>query len=352
MSGLKRFLTGLFLGANLFTILMLWLCCLSTWISPEFHSLLSIIGLAFPVILLVNILFCLFWLIFKIRLIWVSLIGILAVSSYIYDFIPFNMSSEHPQDALKVISFNVGGMKEEDQRLELIAFVKEMGADIFCMQEVHGVWTERADVKTMMDSMQYRCLKGNGECIITRLPVVGDTIHITYPTRKNNSSLGCRLIYQNDTILVINNHLESNALSDDDKSEYKEMIKDPHKENVKKGGRNLAGKLGEAAAYRGPQADTLAALVKANGDRNIVLCGDFNDTPISYTYQRLARRMKSAFRDSGRGLGISYNQKGFPVRIDHIFMTKEWRSSQTHIVNRLDISDHYPIVTYLHKKRQ
>jgi endonuclease/exonuclease/phosphatase family metal-dependent hydrolase len=352
MGGLKRFLTGIFLGANLGTILILWICCLSTWVSPEYHPLVSLIGLVFPIILLVNILFCLFWLIFKARLIWVPVVGMLAVSSYIYDFIPFNWRSEQPQDALKVISFNVGGMTEEDQRLQLVEFVKEMGADIFCMQEVHGNWMGRADVKAMLDSMQYRCLKGSGECIITRLPVVGDTIHISYPTRKNNSSLGCRLIYQDDTILVVNNHLESNALSDDDKSEFKEMMKDPQKEKVKKGSRNLAGKLGDAATYRGPQADSLVALVKAYGDRNVILCGDFNDTPISYTYQRLARSMKSAYRDSGSGMGISFNQRGFPVRIDHIFMTKEWESSQTRIISRLDISDHYPIVTYLHKKRQ
>ena len=62
--------------------------------------------------------------------------------------------------------------------------------------------------------------------------------------------------------------------------------------------------------------------------------------------------MRPAYRDSGLGIGISYNQRGFPVRIDHVFMSKDWKSSQTRIVDKLEVSDHYPIVTYLHKKHQ
>ena len=352
MGGIKRFFTGLFLGGNIGVILLLWICCASTWIPPEQYPLLSLIGLAFPVVLLLNILYVLFWLIFKARYVWIPILGIFAVGGYVYDYCPLNMQSEHPNDALKLISFNVGGPKGEAGQTSLLQYVKEMDADIFCMQEVVPSWTKRADVKCMMDSMNYRCLQDGGMCILTRLPVVGDTIHVNYPTRKNNKSLGCRLAFLGDTIFVVNNHLESNALSDDDKSEYKEMMKDPHREKVKEGSRHLAGKLGDAVIYRGPQADSLAALVKANGQRNIILCGDFNDTPISYVYQKLARIMRPAYRDSGLGIGISYNQRGFPVRIDHVFMSKDWKSSQTRIVDKLEVSDHYPIVTYLHKKHQ
>lgn len=352
MGGIKSFIIGLFLGGNIGAILLLWLCCASTWIPPEQYPLLSLIGLAFPVILLVNVLYVFFWLIFKARYVWIPLLGLLVVGSYIYDYCPVNLQREHPRNALKVISFNVGGMKGESSQVALLQYVKEMNADIFCLQELVPSWIRRSDVRLMMDSLQYHSIQEGSECILTRLPVIGEAIHVDFPTRSNNKSMGCRLTYLGDTILVVNNHLESNALSDDDKSEYKEMIKDPHKEKVKEGSRHLAGKLGDAVIYRGPQADSLAALVKANGEHDIFLCGDFNDTPISYVYQKLARITRSAYRDSGQGIGISYNQRGFPVRIDHIFVSKDWRSSQTRIVNKLEVSDHYPIVTYLHKKHQ
>lgn len=352
MGGIKHLLVGLFLGGNIGVILLLWFCCASTWIPPEQYPLLSLVGLAFPVFLLANILYVFFWLIFKIRYVWIPLLGLVVVGSYVFDYCPFNMKSEHPRNALKLISFNVAGPTGEAGKASLLQYVKEMDADIICFQELVPNWTKRADVKLMMDSMNYRCLQDGGECILTRLPVIGEQIHVDYPTRKDNKSLGCRLVFQGDTLLVVNNHLESNALSDDDKSEYKEMMKDLHKEKVRAGSRHLAGKLGDAIVYRGPQADSLVALVKAHGQHNIILCGDFNDTPISYVYQRLTSVLKSAYRDSGRGIGISYNQRGFPVRIDHVFMSREWKSNQTRIVNKLEVSDHYPIVTYLHKKHQ
>jgi len=352
MGGLKSFLAGIFLGANIGAIFLLWFCCLSTWLSPEHYPLLSLVGLVFPIILLINILFLFFWLIFKVRYLWVPIFGMLVVGSYIYDYFPLNWKSDHPSDALKIISFNVGTMKEDEAKEQLVRYVKEMDADIFCFQEIHDGWLSRKDVKALMDSIGYTSVRNGGECIMTKLPLVGDTIHVNYPTRKGNGSLGCWVEYMGEKILIINNHLESNALSDEDKTEYKEMMKDPHKEKMKTGGRHLAGKLGDAAVYRAPQVDALVALVKTYGERNIILCGDFNDTPISYTYQELGRVMKSAYRNSGNGIGVSYNQKGFPVRIDHIFMTEDWESYQTRIGNQIDVSDHYPIVTYLHKKRQ
>ena len=83
LCGVKRFLTSLFLGANIFTILLLWACCFSTFISTSEHPRLSLLGLVFPFFLLANLAFVLFWIIFKFRLTWIPLLGILIIWGYV-----------------------------------------------------------------------------------------------------------------------------------------------------------------------------------------------------------------------------------------------------------------------------
>ena len=59
--------------------------------------------------------------------------------------------------------------------------------------------------------------------------------------------------------------------------------------------------------------------------------------------------LNNAFRESGKGVGISYNQKGFYVRIDHLFHSKDWRSFDTRIDSHIQASDHYPLVSFIQK---
>ncbi|MBO4549088.1 MAG: endonuclease/exonuclease/phosphatase family protein, partial [Bacteroidaceae bacterium] len=160
----------------------------------------------------------------------------------------------------------------------------------------------------------------------------------------------CWIDFHGDSLLIVNNHLESNGLSPEEKDEYTSTITDPHRENIKSSSKMLMGKLSEAAAYRGAQADTIRAVVDRNASHPIIVCGDFNDTPISYAYQRIARRLTSAYRQAGSGPGFTYTQRSFPVRIDHLFFSDDWICTSCSIDRTVSSSDHYPIVVRLRKK--
>ena len=275
----------------------------------------------------------------------------LLVGGYIRDYFPVNRRDDIPDSTLCVVTYNTGYITGEEKSAQLIRFVKILSPDILCLQEISNPWFNRKDVQALMDSMNYKKIGDRDLFILTRLPVLGDTLHITYPSRNHNTktsySLACWLSWNGDSVLWVNNHLESNQLSPDDKDEYRGMLKDPHREKVRTGSRHLMDKLGTAVRQRGKQADILAALADSLRGHSVLICGDFNDTPISYTYQRLARKMKSAYRESGNGIGRSFNQTGFYVRIDHLFMTPDWTSYHTRIDRLTDLSDHYPLVTYL-----
>lgn len=346
-----RVIIGIFLGANVCTILLLWLTVLSTFLSPSSHPTLSLLGLFFPIFVTVDIAFFFFWLIFRFRLVWVPLVGLMVVASYAMDYCPINTKNCLSDSAICVVTYNLGKADEEEERYEVLNYLKEKSPDIVCFQEISHSVFNMPEFIHMADSMGYHRLVGTGKCILTRFPVLGDTLHIDYPTRKN-SSMACWIHCQGDSLLLVSNHLESNALSDSDKTEYKNMILEPEQQRVEHGSRLLLRKLRDAAFYRGDQTDTLCALIDRNPGKSIVMCGDFNDTPISYPYQRIAKRLDCAYRKIGRGVGFTYSQSGIYVRIDHIFVSSDWQCVKCYVDESVTASDHFPMVAYIQKNKQ
>ena len=348
---LTRLLIGLFLGANVCTILLMWLTVVSTFFSPSQHPTISLLGLFFPAFVIADIGFIFFWLIFHIRLIWVPIAGLAVVAAYALDYYPVNFTKPSTDSTICIVTYNLGGVKDEEDRLEVVRFLQEQSPDIVCFQEIAGNLMNMPAFLHYIDSVGYYRVIGHGKYILSRFPVCGDTLNITYPTR-SNSSMACWINCLGDSVLLVSNHLESNALSDSDKSEYKGMILEPERQRVEQGSKLLAGKLRNAAYYRGSQTDTLCALVEKNASESIIMCGDFNDTPISYTYQKLDRRLDCAFRKGGNGLGFTYRHSGILVRIDHIFFSSDWECRKCYVDNKIAASDHFPVVAYLYKKCQ
>ena len=165
-----------------------------------------------------------------------------------------------------------------------------------------------------------------------------------------NGSVVYELKMGEDTVMLINNHLESNKLTKEDKVVYESMLKSPETEKVKSGARLLIRKLAEASAIRAPQADSIAQEIAASRYPYIIVCGDFNDTPISYAHRVIEKGLNDAFTKSGRGLGISYNQNKFYFRIDNILASKNLKPYNCTVDRSIKESDHYPIWCYLKKK--
>lgn len=357
---IKNILLRLVAGANAVTILFLLLCGLSTYFSPASYPRLSVVGLAFPAFLVVNLLFIPFWLIFHIRYVWIPFAGLLICFPFVRDYCPLNWPEEPPADAIKVISYNAhgfsGSTKDEAGHYAAADYLANSGADIICLQEAYKAATiKREYLDSVMKANGYHAaaitdVPDKGVICYSKFPVLS-VASITYESQSNGSVL-CQLKDGNDTLCLINNHFESNKLTPDDKTHYKEMIKDPELQKVENGTRRLVSKMAKAAALRAVQVDTVAARVRALKGTPVIVCGDFNDSPISYSYRVLTEVLSSAFEQSGNGLGVSYNQKGFYVRIDHILFSDEWESWHTYVDKSIPFSDHYPLVSYLKRAKK
>lgn len=105
---------------------------------------------------------------------------------------------------------------------------------------------------------------------------------------RNNASAAFSVKYKEHDIHVIVNHLESNKLDAHDKEVYTDMLKSPDENKVKSGSKHLFKKLADAMAIRGPQADVISEYIEQNYSPYMIVCGDFNDTPVSYVHNRIS----------------------------------------------------------------
>ena len=174
---------------------------------------------------------------------------------------------------------------------------------------------------------------------------------ITYESTANGS-VAYFLKVDGDTILVINNHLEGTHLSANDRSRYKDLLRGRmDNDTARAESRFLVHKITDAAATRAPQAEAVHAYIEAHRQYPIIVCGDFNDPPISYSRRTIGQGLTDCFVARGKGLGLSYNQKGFFFRIDHILCSDHFEPYQCIVDDKIDFSDHNPVVCWLKFKK-
>lgn len=355
---LKSFTLRLIAGANTATVVLTVFSGYADYISPADYPLLSLAGMGFPLLLVVNFLFLFFWLTIKWKYTIIPIAGLICCYLPIATYLPFNYKSTIPDDAVKVMTFNVEAYSGQpflsDGFEHVLNYIKEQNADIVCLQEAidtHQNSIKRFDslyayIDTTLVSKSTKEGLLNYVGILSRFPILKKE-RIFYESAANGS-VAYWLQMRDDTVIVINNHLESNHLSLEDRTKYKEIIKgNLDGDSAKEESAFILGKLMSAAKTRSSQADSVHKYIDSFSRYPIIVCGDFNDTPISYTRRTIARGLTDCFCESGRGLGLSYNQKGFNFRIDHMMVSHHFTPMNAYVDNKIEISDHYPLICWL-----
>lgn len=281
-----------------------------------------------------------------------SILGILSCWNYVKDYCPLNFGQKHENEGITILSYNVASFCNDLERgldgNQTVEYISNSKADIICLQECPSGGQMYNKLSHKMDSLGYYVKSQKALRIYSRWPFIGSPVqNKTYDL--GNGSIAWYINIDGDTTLVINNHLKSNGISDKEKTKYGEAIDSYDRDKMEASGRLLLSRLTSAASERAEQTDTLCKLIKQHEKYNIIVAGDFNDTPISYTYQQISNLLVNTYVQSGNGLGISFNRKGFPVRIDHIFTSSNLKSQHTYIDEKIHSSDHRPIVARVSK---
>jgi len=358
-----NFLGKVLLAINVLVALLMVLCAFSSYISPYTFPVLSCAGLAFPVFLLLNFLFFAFWLFFNRRYALLPLVVMFVCIGQIRAFLPVNISMKQvPDDAIKILSYNVMSYDShqphtEESPNEIVRYIQNSNADIVCLQEAS--FNNSNSKKFLSEKVFRKALstypyfsfhkeKGSGWVCLSRFPILS-TRSIPYES-VGNGTVAYELKVGNDTLLLVNNHLESNKLSIDDRAAYRDMIIDPKEDKVKTTSKLLIGKVADAVSIRASQADSVAKFIQDSKHKYVVVCGDFNDSSLSYAHRVIGKGLNDAFIDTGNGLGVSYNRYGFYFRIDHIMASENLDLFNCTVDNSIKTSDHYPIWCYIKKK--
>ena len=358
-----QFFGRILLAFNGVVALLMLLCAFSSYLHPDTFPVLSCAGLAFPIFLLLNILFLFFWLFFYRRYLFLPLLAMVVCFPQIRSYIPINLSATQiPTDAIKVVSFNVmsyDGHKPHSENAPnaIVQYLQNTNADIICLQEASfnnsdskKFLSEKSFRKAMSKYTYFRyyVAKGNAWVCLSRFPILSARM-IDYKSA-GNGSIAYELKVGADTLLLINNHLESNKLTLDDRAAYRELIVNPQEENLTTTSKLLIRKVADAASIRAAQADKVAEYIRESGKKYVVVCGDFNDSPLSYAHRVIGEGLNDAFVESGNGLGVSYHRNGFYFRIDHILASESFELYDCKVDKSIEASDHYPIWCYIKKK--
>ena len=360
---------------SIFTVNILFaaplLLSMLAWIvSPEKIEILAFLGLGFPLLLILNIIFLIFWLLlFKWKYALTNIVVLLCSWSAISTYYPLHSKTKNiPDDCIKLLSYNVQGFKwkrgEEARKNPIFDYILSTNADIICFQEYianyksdkpdNNIITEK-EIARILKDYPYHSIKRFGEnatqytfgvACYSKYPIE-KIVHIpTYSTF--NGSVMYEININGKRVTLINNHLESNKLTTNDKQLYKDFFELPDRKMLNEVTNNISERLGAAYKLRAVQADTIAAVIERQKKSTdaVIVCGDFNDTPISYAYRKIKGDMTDSFAKTGFGQGITYNENKFWFRIDYIMHSQNIKSYNC-TVDKVKLSDHYPIWTYL-----
>lgn len=329
--------------------LLLYLSYASVLVDPAVLPIAGFFGLYFIPVLLINILLLIIALLRWSSSAWISLAAIAPAFVFAGSF--FRIGGHEPDitdtGSIKVLTWNVGGFRAGDgtsrQNMEdVVSLIETEMPQIVSLQEFRI--RDTASIQDIFSGYRYRTHHfyrlHNGDFVgnvtLSTLPM-RESGHIYFP-RSTNMALYADMELSGRLFRLYNVHLESNNISivsiikkiGRGYDEFSHEFAQAH-EKVKK-----------SSSRRGSQVRALLDNISESG-LPAVICGDVNDTPVSYCFRSLRHGRKDTFREAGKGFGATYRILWPLLRIDYIF-APESADILEHRTLRRNCSDHYPVI--------
>ena len=369
-------------------------------ISPETNSWLPLLGLAFPVFFVLMVLAFFYWLV---QGKWRSLFALSCLllnlgqaSLYIQwndenagakGAVNVSSGKEDKEDGggpidkemldmnaklLKVITYNAQlfGLYQNESSLDIVnteympamdsflRVLKAENADVVCLQEVYA---KAGGLKALA-----RFLKAEGGFDYSQTYTLSDRRPygmivlskylikrwkpLSLGTNTGNMAMWVDIeipseykFLRNARIRIYNLHLQSFRFA---KKDYEVMQKQTQQKEIDmEGSKGIITRLRLGYQRRAQQVGIVKQSV-LDCDFPKVICGDFNDIPVSYSYRQLSAGMRDAFVEAGRGLETTYKGSMPSFRIDYLLFDNPMRAVSYKSIKEVP-SDHKLLVTEL-----
>jgi len=352
----------IFLWINVLLCIALLISYLAPVTDPRELWLPAFFGLAYPFLLLLNVLMIVFWFIRRKWFYLISIISILIGYNILLNNIGFHWGNKtdvmpKPENAIRVMTYNVHHFRrygdrasDDSSRKGFLELIKQQQPDIIGFPEYFSQPNSKYDfTDSIMKELNvnYYFFKSftiyprkiSGMAIFSRYPISNKGVIALSDSGNENQCLYVDVVKDNKTFRFYAVHLRSIGF---DPKDYKYL------DSVSKKGktdmhstRRLGSKLVSAFKKRAEQM----YLVKDNSlhcPYPYIISGDFNDTPSSFAVNQMAKGLKNAYREKGSGFGRTYNGDFPNFQIDYIMTSPQFDIEDYQII-RKKLSDHYPV---------
>lgn len=363
---MKKVAGKIILLGNILAALLLLLSYAAPYISPGKFLLPAFLGLLYPYLLIINFLFLIYWIIRFRKEFLISLLIIVLGWGHLTLLLPIRIFSQNDPpplnaDTFSLMSYNVRTFdkykwsKSENPRAGIYSIIHENEPGILCLQEFYTAKrnSEReSDIHREFSAYPYYSIyyglksspnTGIGIATFSKYPII-KTSRIPFDNTSNLAEY-TDLLISGDTVRLFNIHLQSIKFGPRNYSFIDTLsLKYTNKQIAE--AKDIGQRLRNAFVARADQSIIIHRYIQ-NSPYPVIVAGDFNDTPISFAYNKIRRGLNDAFKMSGSGLGNTYAGDLPSYRIDYILHSHEIMSRD---FKRLKVrfSDHFPIFTTLY----
>lgn len=330
-----KFLKGVVFFLNWIAALILLTSFILPYLPPSKFPIISLLSLAVPLVIVVNLVFLIYWVIRFNRRFFLSF------SVLLFSFFHFNVFFENSTEGdakdydntLSVMSFNVrlfNAFEKEshgDVPQMMAKLIEDQAPDVICIQEYYR--THQVDFSDYPHQFIHFRRKDSkvGYAVFSKYPLINKGAFDF--KNSNNNTIYADVIKDQDTIRIYNVHLQSMGVLPE-----VQFLQSTDKER-------LFRRLSSRFRLQEQQINAILEH-KATTTHPVIFSGDMNNTPFSYSYRKIKTDMKDAFRKGGSGLGTTFYFDRFPLRIDYIFTSTNFDIISFETIKET-FSDHHAI---------
>ena len=342
---------------------------LTPYISPKSFGSLTIMGHFAPILFVMVLVCLLIWLISRrwkiagvVALILVP--GMFHVSQF-YNVAFMRKPEDKPEakNRISIVTYNVRGFLKDDGKREAGDFAhyiaqsnsfnkdKVRAADVICLQEfsldIDGVGLVDSLVNDSFKNMYVNDVHESEYVVLrtySRYPIIDSG---SIAGTGSGTSQWVDIVREQDTLRIFNNHFHTMSISnnDSDDIEHGKILGDSDRVM------SIIDRVADNSTVRTGHVDSLLKVVEATPYRHIVV-GDFNDTPMSYVYNRMTEKLTDLFTVKGSGFGYTYRPMWGWLRIDYIMYSNGFEPVNYKSDSEVELSDHIPVSAQFDIKKE
>lgn len=278
------------------------------------------------------------------QLIFILILGFLVwyiINRFIYNFEPVSLKNN---DNIRIVTWNIANFGWQNgydisRSDAILKTILETKADIICLQEAVLSFDtcQINNIPLVMEKLNmgyysYSYLRQYqfddhhhfGDIVLSRYPICNIDTIATDDGKKQYFLM--QILSQQDTIYVLNLHLQSNTIDTEAIKEYRFL--------------SMYESYNKGADIR--EKDITTILKSAPKTRSLIV-GDFNDVSFSKTLKSLGKSYQDAFETCGEGTNNTFANSFLRLRLDYVFYSPDIVCSRA-IVMKTELSDHRPLV--------